>query len=121
MSPRSCAARVSDGNVREARRDWVPPGTSEGARRLNPKPAAKSDYLDVDPRCWPDPLPKSSPTDPAMLSATGEGRRKTSRTSSFLMAASFTTSASENPTLTIVTLAIRQAGYIADKSRKGNI
>ena len=33
----------------------------------------------------------------------------------------FTTSASENPTLTIVTLAIRQADYIAEQLGKGNI
>jgi len=33
----------------------------------------------------------------------------------------FTTSAAENPTLTIVTLAIRQADYIADQCAKGNI
>jgi choline dehydrogenase-like flavoprotein len=33
----------------------------------------------------------------------------------------FTTSAAENPTLTIVTLAIRQAGYIAEECRKQNI
>jgi choline dehydrogenase-like flavoprotein len=33
----------------------------------------------------------------------------------------FTTSAGENPTLTIVTLAIRQAEYIADQSSKQNI
>ncbi len=33
----------------------------------------------------------------------------------------FTTGASENPTLTIVTLAIRQADYIADQMSKGNI
>jgi choline dehydrogenase-like flavoprotein len=33
----------------------------------------------------------------------------------------FTTSAAENPTLTIVTLAIRQADYIADQCTKKNI
>jgi choline dehydrogenase-like flavoprotein len=33
----------------------------------------------------------------------------------------FTTSAAENPTLTIVTLAVRQAGYIAEECRKQNI
>ncbi|MEE9588740.1 MAG: GMC family oxidoreductase [Hyphomicrobiaceae bacterium] len=33
----------------------------------------------------------------------------------------FTTGASENPTLTIVTLAIRQADYIAEQMSKGNI
>lgn len=33
----------------------------------------------------------------------------------------FTTGASENPTLTIVTLAIRQADYIADQMSKGHI
>jgi len=33
----------------------------------------------------------------------------------------FTTSAAENPTLTIVTLALRQADYIADQSSKKNI
>ncbi len=33
----------------------------------------------------------------------------------------FTTGASENPTLTIVTLAIRQAGHIADEMGKGNL
>ena len=33
----------------------------------------------------------------------------------------FTTSAAENPTLTIVSLAIRQADYIADEARKQNI
>jgi choline dehydrogenase-like flavoprotein len=33
----------------------------------------------------------------------------------------FTTGAAENPTLTIVTLAIRQAEYIADQMSKGNI
>jgi choline dehydrogenase-like flavoprotein len=33
----------------------------------------------------------------------------------------FTTSAAENPTLTIVTLAIRQADYITDQSVKRNI
>ncbi len=33
----------------------------------------------------------------------------------------FTTGAAENPTLTIVTLAIRQADYIADQMRKGEI
>lgn len=33
----------------------------------------------------------------------------------------FTTSAAENPTLTIVTLAIRQADYIADQSAKKNL
>jgi len=33
----------------------------------------------------------------------------------------FTTGASENPTLTIVTLAIRQADYIADQMSKGNV
>jgi choline dehydrogenase-like flavoprotein len=33
----------------------------------------------------------------------------------------FTTSAAENPTLTIVTLAIRQADYIADQCAKKNI
>jgi choline dehydrogenase-like flavoprotein len=33
----------------------------------------------------------------------------------------FTTSAAENPTLTIVSLAIRQAEYIADQMAKGNI
>jgi choline dehydrogenase-like flavoprotein len=33
----------------------------------------------------------------------------------------FTTGAAENPTLTIVTLAIRQAGYIADQMSKGEI
>jgi len=33
----------------------------------------------------------------------------------------FTTSAGENPTLTIVSLAIRQADHIAEESRKKNI
>jgi choline dehydrogenase-like flavoprotein len=33
----------------------------------------------------------------------------------------FTTSAAENPTLTIVTLAIRQAGYIAEECKKQSI
>ena len=33
----------------------------------------------------------------------------------------FTSSAAENPTLTIVSLAIRQADYIADEARKQNI
>jgi choline dehydrogenase-like flavoprotein len=33
----------------------------------------------------------------------------------------FTTSAAENPTLTIVALAIRQADYIADQMAKNNI
>jgi len=33
----------------------------------------------------------------------------------------FTTGASENPTLTIVTLALRQADYIADQMNKGKI
>jgi len=33
----------------------------------------------------------------------------------------FTTGASENPTLTIVSLAIRQADYIAEQISKGNI
>ena len=33
----------------------------------------------------------------------------------------FTTGAAENPTLTIVTLAIRQAGRIASEMGKGNI
>jgi choline dehydrogenase-like flavoprotein len=33
----------------------------------------------------------------------------------------FTTGASENPTLTIVALAIRQAEYIADQMRKGEV
>jgi choline dehydrogenase-like flavoprotein len=33
----------------------------------------------------------------------------------------FTTGAAENPTLTIVTLAIRQADYIADKMAKKEI
>ena len=33
----------------------------------------------------------------------------------------FTTGASENPTLTIVTLAIRQAEHIADQMGKGDI
>ena len=33
----------------------------------------------------------------------------------------FTTGASENPTLTIVTLAIRQADYIASEMTKGNL
>ncbi len=33
----------------------------------------------------------------------------------------FTTSAAENPTLTIVTLAIRQADYIADQMGKHEI
>jgi choline dehydrogenase-like flavoprotein len=33
----------------------------------------------------------------------------------------FTTGAAENPTLTIVTLALRQADYIADQLGKGNL
>ncbi len=33
----------------------------------------------------------------------------------------FTTGGAENPTLTIVTLAIRQADYIADQLSKNNI
>ena len=33
----------------------------------------------------------------------------------------FTTGAAENPTLTIVTLAIRQADYLADQMSKGEI
>ncbi len=33
----------------------------------------------------------------------------------------FTTGSAENPTLTIVTLAIRQADYIADQLSKNNI
>jgi len=33
----------------------------------------------------------------------------------------FTTGASENPTLTIVTLAIRQADYIADQMNKNAV
>jgi choline dehydrogenase-like flavoprotein len=33
----------------------------------------------------------------------------------------FTTGAAENPTLTIVALAIRQAQYIADQLRRGEI
>jgi choline dehydrogenase-like flavoprotein len=33
----------------------------------------------------------------------------------------FTTCAAENPTLTIVSLAIRQADYIADQMSKGEI
>ena len=33
----------------------------------------------------------------------------------------FTTGAAANPTLTIVALAIRQADYIADEIRKGNL
>jgi choline dehydrogenase-like flavoprotein len=33
----------------------------------------------------------------------------------------FTTGAAENPTLTIVSLAIRQADYIADQMGKGEI
>jgi choline dehydrogenase-like flavoprotein len=33
----------------------------------------------------------------------------------------FTTGAAENPTLTIVTLAIRQADYIAEQMAAGNI
>ncbi len=33
----------------------------------------------------------------------------------------FTTGGAENPTLTIVTLAIRQADYIADQLAKNNI
>jgi choline dehydrogenase-like flavoprotein len=33
----------------------------------------------------------------------------------------FTTGASENPTLTIVTLAVRQADYIADQMAQGNL
>jgi choline dehydrogenase-like flavoprotein len=33
----------------------------------------------------------------------------------------FTTGAAENPTLTIVTLAIRQADYIADQMASGEI
>jgi choline dehydrogenase-like flavoprotein len=33
----------------------------------------------------------------------------------------FTTGAAENPTLTIVTLAIRQSDYIADQMRRRNI
>ena len=33
----------------------------------------------------------------------------------------FTTGAAENPTLTIVTLAIRQADYIADQMKKGQL
>jgi len=33
----------------------------------------------------------------------------------------FTTSAAENPTLTIVALAIRQADYLADEMKQGNL
>ncbi|MCG8358570.1 MAG: hypothetical protein MI920_23645 [Kiloniellales bacterium] len=33
----------------------------------------------------------------------------------------FTTGAAENPTLTIVTLAIRQADYLAEQMSAGNI
>ena len=33
----------------------------------------------------------------------------------------FTTGGAENPTLTIVTLAIRQADYMAEQMSKGNI
>ena len=50
------------------------------------------------------------------------GARPTTSTNLFISDGSqFTTGAAENPTLTIVTLAIRQADYIADQMSKGDI
>jgi len=56
-----------------------------------------------------------------MAYATVMNKRMTSRTSSSPMGASFTSAGAENPMLTIVALAIRQADYLADQLGKKEI
>ena len=53
--------------------------------------------------------------------STRTARRMTSRTCSSRTASQFTTGGAENPTLTIVSLAIRQADYIAEQMGKNTI
>ena len=71
-----------------------------------------------------DPQPRHLPAEregARTASATSSARPTTSPNLFISDGSQFTTGAAENPTLTIVTLAIRQADHIADQMSKGEI